>query len=152
MSAAQSPAAVRRAAKLGIGVLYDSLQTPERIHRLSDAYREAGGAGAQIAIRRVWVGPPPSASEARQMDFYRSYAKDETQRHWGEGQELIAGRDGAELAERLAELVESAGCDALNLRVHLLGVRPAAVREQIERIGAETLPLLRERLAKRRGA
>ena len=148
--AAQSPGAVRRAAKLGIGVLYDSLQTVERTRQLSDAYALAGGEGARIAIRRVWIGPPPQNFE-QQMDFYRGYAEPESQRHWGEGKELIAAADGSELAERLAEFAALGGCDALNLRVHALGVTPAQVREQIERLGAETLPSLRERLSRQRG-
>jgi len=145
--AAQSPGAVRRAARLDAGVLYDSLQTADRIRRLSDAYAEAGGARARIAIRRVWIGAPPQASVERQMALYRGYARPEAQRHWGEGQELVAASDGLELAERLAAFARRAGCDALNLRVHFLGVDPARVREQIERVGAETLPALRQRLA-----
>jgi len=149
--AAQSPGAVRRAAKLGVGVLYDSLQTVERLHRLSEAYALAGGEGARIAIRRVWIGPPPQRNVEQQMDFYRSYAKPESQQHWGEGKELMSAADGVELAERLAEFTSSGGCDALNLRVHFLGIDPARVREQIERLGAETLPSLRERLARQRG-
>ena len=144
--AAQSPGAVRRAARLDAAVLYDSLQTVERIRRLSDAYAEAGGARARIAIRRVWLGPPPQASVERQMALYRGYARPEAQRHWGEGRELVAAADGPELAERLAAFARLAGCDALNLRVHFLGVEPAQVREQIERLGAEALPALRARL------
>jgi hypothetical protein len=147
--AAQSPGAVRRAAKLGVGVLYDSLQTAERMRRLSDAYAEAGGEAARIAIRRVWIGPPPQRHVERQMDFYRDYARPEAQQHWGEGEELIFAADGAELAERLGEFAARSGCDALNLRVHFLGVDPARVSEQVERLGAETLPSLRERLARR---
>jgi alkanesulfonate monooxygenase SsuD/methylene tetrahydromethanopterin reductase-like flavin-dependent oxidoreductase (luciferase family) len=147
VAAAQSPAAVRRAARLGIGVLFDSLQTAERTRELSDAHREAGGRGPCIAIRRVWLGVAPEASVERQMSFYRGYAAPEAQRHWGEGHELVSGADGAELALRLADFAVRAGCDALNLRVHLSGLEPARVREQIERLGAETLPALRPQLA-----
>jgi len=149
--AAQSPGAVRRAAKLGVGVLYDSLLTVERTRRLSDAYVDAGGGGARIAIRRVWIGPPPRRNFEQQMDLYRGYARPQAQQHWGAGAELIAADDGAELAERLAGFADLGGCDALNLRVHALGVEPARVREQIERIGAEAIPSLRERLARRPG-
>jgi alkanesulfonate monooxygenase SsuD/methylene tetrahydromethanopterin reductase-like flavin-dependent oxidoreductase (luciferase family) len=141
--AAQSPAAVRRAARLGIGVLFDSLQTPERVRELVLAYRAAGGPGPRIAIRQVWVGAPPAEQVERQLRFYRGYAAPEAQRHWGEGRGLVSGSDGAEVAERLADLSSRAGCDALNLRVHLGGVEPARVREQIERLGAEALPALR---------
>ena len=33
------------AARLGAGILFDSLSTPERCRELIDAYREAGGTG-----------------------------------------------------------------------------------------------------------
>jgi alkanesulfonate monooxygenase SsuD/methylene tetrahydromethanopterin reductase-like flavin-dependent oxidoreductase (luciferase family) len=145
--AAQSPGGVRRAARLGMGVLYDSLQTVERTRELSDAYREAGGTGPLIAIRRVWVGPPPVESVETQMKFYQSYAKQSTQTHWGKGQELISGENGEEVAERLAAFAHESGCDAFNLRVHLSGLGPARVREQIDLLGAETLPRLHEELA-----
>ena len=146
LSAAQSPGAVRRAARLGLGVLYDSLQTAERTRQLSDAYAEAGGCAARIAIRRVWLGEAPAKSEQQQMDFYRGYARSETQQHWGEGQELIAAPTGAELAERLAEFCEAGGCDALNLRLHLTGLAPERIREQLEALGADVLPRLKRAL------
>jgi alkanesulfonate monooxygenase SsuD/methylene tetrahydromethanopterin reductase-like flavin-dependent oxidoreductase (luciferase family) len=142
-SAAQSPGAARRAAKLGIGILYDSLQTVLRTRALSDAYRDAGGTGTRIAIRRVWLGAPPTAEAQRQVDFYRSYATRETQQHWGEGQELITGATGTELAERLAAFVDRGGCDALNLRLHQGGLEPAQILDQIAAIGSEVLPALR---------
>jgi hypothetical protein len=50
------------------------------------------------------------------------------------------------VAGRLVEAVRQAGADALNLRVHLPGMSPEAVRRQIVRLGAEVLPALRTRL------
>jgi alkanesulfonate monooxygenase SsuD/methylene tetrahydromethanopterin reductase-like flavin-dependent oxidoreductase (luciferase family) len=147
--AARSPGAARRAARLGVGVLYDSLQTAEGLRRLSDAYAAAGGEGPRIGIRRVWLGPPPRLEVERQMDFYRAYAPPRAQRQWGAGEELVSAEGGAALAERLDAFAGASGCDALDLRVHFTGVEPARVREQIERIGAEVLPGLRERLAAR---
>ncbi len=149
--AAQSPGAVRRAAKLGVGVLFDSLQTVERTRALCDAYVLAGGEGARIAIRRVWIGPPQQRNVERQMALYREIAPTKTQEHWGGGGELITAPDGALLAERLAEFVAHGSCNALNLRVHTLGVAPDRIREQIARLGAETLPDLRARLAAGQG-
>lgn len=146
VSAAQSPGAVRRAARLGLGVLYDSLQTVERTREISDAYREAGGAGPCIAIRRVWLGDAPKESEREQMAFYRGYARGDTQKHWGEGEELIAAPTGGELAERLAAFCEAGGCDALNLRLHLTGLAPERIREQVEALGSEVLPTLAREL------
>jgi len=146
LSAAQSPGAVRRAAKLGLGVLFDSLQTAAHVRRLSDAYADAGGREARVAIRRVWLGDAPRSNERAQMDFYRSYARSETQSQWGEGQELIAARTGTELVDRLAAFCAESGCNALNLRLHLTGLAPERIREQLDAIGAEVLTLLKREL------
>ena len=149
VSAAQSPAAARRAGELGVGVLYDSLQTVERMERVSAAHREGGGSGARIAIRRVWLGPPPRVEVAEQMAFYRGYAPEAAQAHWGEGEELVSGATGAEVGEKLGDIARRGGCDAFNLRVHVHGLPAAPVREQIVRFGEEALPVLREALAAR---
>ncbi len=138
VSAAMGFTAVRRAAALGVGLLFDSLSTPERCRELTDAYRAAGGRGACIAVRRVWIGEPPVDRTAEQLDVYRSYSSRAAQARWG-SDELVRGADGAAVADGLAEVAERAGVDALNLRVHVPGVAPEAVREQIERLGDETV-------------
>ena len=143
VSAATSEAGIRRAASLSLGVIFDSLQTPERIRGLVDLYRDAGGTGPCVLIRRVWVGPPPDAAVEGQMSFYRSYSTEQAQSHWGEGHELVGGAQGGEIGERLAALREVTGCEALNLRIHVHGVPPEPVSDQIERLGAEMLPVLR---------
>src|SRR6478752_3249258 len=43
LSAAASRTAARRAARVGAGLLFDSLVTPGRVRELVDAYRDAGG-------------------------------------------------------------------------------------------------------------
>lgn len=146
LCAAQGPVAARRAGRLGLGVLYDSLQTVERMSEVSAAHAETGCTGARIAIRRVWTGPAPDADVAAQMKFYRSYAPAQAQAHWGEGEELVQGGTGAEVGEQLAEIARRGGCTAFNLRVHVHGVAAPLVREQIERLGAEALPVAREAL------
>ena len=141
--AAQGPRAAREAAALGAGLLFDSLQTAENTRRICDVYSEAGGRGPRIGIRRAWLGPPPREAADQQMDFYRSYTSSETQKSWGDD-ELIWAPSPGELAERLADFARRAGCDALNLRVHLTGLEPARIRDQISTLG-ETLGPLRER-------
>ena len=47
----------------------------------------------------------------------------------------------------MLELVRGAACDTVNLRIHVLGLDPTQVHEQIERHGAELLPTLREGLS-----
>ncbi len=147
VSAAQSPAAARRAGALGIGLLFDSLISTARAAEASVAHREAGGGGSCILIRRVWVGSPPTTSVADQMDRYRRAAPASARDHWGAGDGLVASDDGGEIAERLVDLLTSTGCDSLNLRVFHAGTTPSQVRGQIERVGTEVLPRLRTLLS-----
>ena len=129
--AAQSPGAVRRAARLGLGVLYDSLQTPDVSARLSTAYREAGGTGPAVLIRRVWIGEPPQAAIDAQMAHYRSYAPDQAVANWGETDGTIVAPTAAEAGERLAEIVHQSACDTVNVRVQVAGLDAADVGRQI---------------------
>jgi alkanesulfonate monooxygenase SsuD/methylene tetrahydromethanopterin reductase-like flavin-dependent oxidoreductase (luciferase family) len=142
-SAAMSLTAARRAARLGVGLLFDSLTTPERCRELSDAYRAAGGSAPCILVRRAWLGAPPTDRVERQVDVYRGYAAPGAQSHW-EGDQLVAATDGDEVAHGLLDAARRAGTDALNLRVHNPGVPPDLVRDQITRLGDEVLPRLRK--------
>lgn len=145
--AAQSPGAVRRAARLGLGVLYDSLQTPEVSHRLSDAFREAGGTGPTVLIRRVWIGEPPQAAIDAQMAHYRSYAPDQAVANWGETDGTIVAATPTEAGERLAEIVRASGCDTVNVRVQVAGLEASDVGRQITAHADGFLAALRSGLA-----
>jgi len=134
VSAATSAAAARRAARLGVGLLFDSLSTPQRIRTLVDAYHDAGGDRPCLLVRRVWTGAPPMAHVERQVDRYRAYASPRAQTHW-RGDQLVVAADSATMAEELAAVSSSAGVDALNLRIHVPGVAPEAVRHQIAALG-----------------
>jgi alkanesulfonate monooxygenase SsuD/methylene tetrahydromethanopterin reductase-like flavin-dependent oxidoreductase (luciferase family) len=138
----------RRAARLGMGVLYNSLQTEEAVREQNEAYEQDGGAGARILIRRLWIGPPPSSNMDAQMARYRDAAGKHQATagivdRWSQDDGLIAAPDGAEAAERLYDAMVRSGCDALNIRVFLAGLSPVQVHEQIARHGAETVPRLR---------
>ena len=142
--AAQSLAAVRRAAMLGCGVLYDSLQRNDVSRRLSDTYHAAGGDAGTVLIRRVWIGDPPTDEMAAQMAHYRSYAPEQAIANWSPGSEsLICGIDGDEAAARLLECLDESGCDTVNVRIHVKGVTAEQVRRQLERHATEFLPALR---------
>ena len=141
VSAAASVTAVERAARIGVGIIFDSLSTTERCRSLTDAYRAAGGPGPCVLIRRAWIGEPPVESVERQLDVYRGYSSPTAQTHW-RGEQLVAGEVGA-VAAGLREAMEAAGCDCLNLRVHVPGVDPVAAREQICRLGDEVVPTFR---------
>lgn len=135
LSAAMSPAAVRRAAAVGTGLIFESLSTTARVAELVDAYRAAGGDGPVVLIRRVWVGPPPAAEVERQRDLYRSYAEQSAQAHWG-GQEMLTDDDPGGLAGQLVEALAASGAAALNLRLHAPGIPAPAIAEQIAALGA----------------
>ena len=142
LSAAASPTAARRAAAHGAGLLFDSLVTPDRVRVLVDAYREAGGSGPAVLVRRAWLGAPPRGAVERQIDTYASYAPGAAATHWGTD-EMAVGEDPAEVAGMLGGALARAGADALNLRVHVPGVTVDAAREQIARLGSEVVPRLR---------
>lgn len=145
VSAAMGFTAVRRAACFGVGLLFDSLSTPERCRELTDAYRDAGGDGPCVLIRRAWLGEPPRARVDDQVDVYRSYTPASAQASWG-ADELVDATDPSSVAMGLADAARRAGCDSLNLRVHVPGVGPGEARDQIERLGDEVLGALRTAL------
>jgi alkanesulfonate monooxygenase SsuD/methylene tetrahydromethanopterin reductase-like flavin-dependent oxidoreductase (luciferase family) len=145
--AAQSVRAVERAAALGVGVLYDSLQHPQHLAALTSAYRRAGGCGPVVAIRRAHVGPTPTEAMDRQRRRYESYAPAATRAHWDPDDGIVDDTDPTALAERLAALARAIGADALNLRVFLAGMAESETLAQIEALGA-ALPTLRQRLGR----
>ncbi|MGD0381295.1 MAG: LLM class flavin-dependent oxidoreductase [Acidimicrobiales bacterium] len=142
LSAALSGAAVRRAAALDAGLLFDSLSTPQRIRELTDMYRAEGGGGPCVAVRRAWVGAPPTAEVERQVDRYRTYASAGAQVHW-RGEQMVAAQHPHDLARELEAIRVGAGVDALNLRVHVPGVSPGTARRQIAALGEVTAELRR---------
>ncbi|MFN8025678.1 MAG: LLM class flavin-dependent oxidoreductase [Acidimicrobiia bacterium] len=148
LSAAMGLTAARRAARLGAGLVFDSMSTPERCRELMDEFRTAGGTTPSVLIRRAWVGTPPRGNLDAQLEVYKGYATATAQQHWGKD-ELVGVDDPAAVADGLADALDRSGADALNLRLHVPGVTPAQVREQVERLGAEVLPRLRTRLASR---
>ena len=147
VSAAQSPAAARRAAACSIGLLFDSLTSIERAADVSAVHVGNGGVGTRIMLRRVWIGEPPTQSVGAQMDRFRMVAPDRAKAHWSPDGGLVSSPDASEVCERLDDQVRRGGCDALNLRVFHAGVSPDAVREQIALLGQDVLPRLRKMAA-----
>jgi alkanesulfonate monooxygenase SsuD/methylene tetrahydromethanopterin reductase-like flavin-dependent oxidoreductase (luciferase family) len=145
LSAVSSATAARRAARVGCGLLFDSLATPERVRLLVDAFQEAGGNGPIVLIRRAWLGAPPTESFDRQLDVYRGYAPSGAASHWGSN-EMIADTDASAVAEQLADVMRAGGADALNIRCHVPGVSVEAAREQIVALGGAVVPVVRRSL------
>ena len=145
VTAVNSDTSVRRAARVGAGIIIDSLTAPDRCKEIIDRYRDAGGVGAAILIRRAWVGEPPRGEFDKQMDVYRSYASKSAMTKWGED-ELVSVPDAADVAATLLDSLHTTGADALNIRVTVPGVGPELVREQITVIGDDVLPRVRAEL------
>jgi alkanesulfonate monooxygenase SsuD/methylene tetrahydromethanopterin reductase-like flavin-dependent oxidoreductase (luciferase family) len=145
LSAAASATAARRAARVGAGILLDSLASVARCRELSDAYRDAGGVGSVVLVRRAWIGDPPRARFDDQVRVYRGYTPTDATATWG-ADELLTGTDGDALANRVARTVLDAGADACNVRIHVPGVDAHAARAQIARLGDEVVSKVREAL------
>lgn len=145
ISTAMSKGAVRRAAAAGAGVLYDGGTDLSRLAELSEHYRENGGDGPRILIRRLWIGPPPLSAFSAQQELYRSYSSDAAMSFWRDSGWIC--RDTAEqLANDLIGSIKTADATCCNIRLHAPGIEPKAIYEQIERIGKEVLPLVRSGL------
>ena len=142
LSAAVSPAAGRRAATVGAGILLESMSTLERQRAVVDAFRAAGGTGSCVVIRRVWLGTPPDAAIRAQRAVYESYSPATAQQHWAE-QNVLVDDDPDALAARVAESVRTVDGDAVNLRVHLPDVPPEEIREQIASLGRRVVESVR---------
>ena len=146
VSAAMSPAAVRRAAAAGAGILFDGGTVVGRVRELVDAYTEAGGTGPRVLIRRCWLGAPPKQAFEDQLEVYRSYSDDVAMEHWRD-HGWICHDDADALASELADAMRATAASCLNIRIHAPGIDPLAAREQIAVLAAEVLPRLRLRLA-----
>lgn len=70
---------------------------------------------------------------------YERYSPHAAQQHWAPTNTIV-DTDAVALAARVVESVRAAGCDAVNLRVHMDGVTPAEVRDQIARLGTDVRP------------
>jgi alkanesulfonate monooxygenase SsuD/methylene tetrahydromethanopterin reductase-like flavin-dependent oxidoreductase (luciferase family) len=147
LSAAVSLTASRRAARCGAGLLLEGMSGSEKLAELCAAYAEAGGTGPRILIRRVWLGPPQAELVEQQRRFYQGVRADGAALP---SDQTISVADGAEMAARLAALLDATGADALNLRIHLPGMPATAVREQIAGLTRDVLPALRPRVAPNR--
>jgi alkanesulfonate monooxygenase SsuD/methylene tetrahydromethanopterin reductase-like flavin-dependent oxidoreductase (luciferase family) len=148
LSAAVSPTAARRAARVGAGILLEAMSTVERHRELCDVYDATGGTQPKVLIRRVWLGDLPASVVEQQRKVYESYSSGDAMKHWGDDQ-TINSDDPDEIAERLVDVLDAVNADALNLRVHLPGIDEPAARAQIGRLGEELLPRLRTRLDRR---
>ena len=110
---------------------------------LADAYRAAGGVGPVVLSRRVWLGDAPSVVAQEDLARYRDFTDNDRHDRMQAGDSMLADHDPERLAQRLHEARLATDAYCLSLRMNLPGMDPAAVRDQIERLGEEVLPTLR---------
>jgi alkanesulfonate monooxygenase SsuD/methylene tetrahydromethanopterin reductase-like flavin-dependent oxidoreductase (luciferase family) len=145
LSAAVSVTAARRAARCGAGLILEGMSPAPKLAQLCSVFAEEGGTLPRILIRRVWLGAPLDDLVANQRRFYGANRQDGTSSMPPD--QTISTTDGSEMAAALIDLLETTGADALNLRVHLPGIKPEQVREQIAGLTTDVLPVLRRSLA-----
>jgi alkanesulfonate monooxygenase SsuD/methylene tetrahydromethanopterin reductase-like flavin-dependent oxidoreductase (luciferase family) len=137
------PVGARRAARTGVGLLLTSLRPPAEQRPVVEAYREAGGTGPVMLIRRVHVGAVAAdAGFAASEADWRPEA--EASANWlsADGDALVTGPPAA-IAEQLAGALADSGATALNLRIDAHTSHPELVADQIAMIGTDVLPALR---------
>jgi alkanesulfonate monooxygenase SsuD/methylene tetrahydromethanopterin reductase-like flavin-dependent oxidoreductase (luciferase family) len=147
LSAAMSPGAARRAARCQAGIIGSSLISLETERDLSQAYRSAGGTGPEVLIRFIWLGDLPTDAVDSKFKEYQNTSRSRGGAISGAA-EIIASKDPEVIAERLTEAMGFTGRNALHLRVHVPGIPPEQIREQIQAVGESVLPLVRRERAK----
>jgi alkanesulfonate monooxygenase SsuD/methylene tetrahydromethanopterin reductase-like flavin-dependent oxidoreductase (luciferase family) len=141
LSAAASTAAARRAARCGAGILMEGMSTVERLTSFCAAYDEAGGTQTKMLIRRVWLGEPLTELVEKQRQVYQSYSSGSFA-----ADQTLTTTDPASMAEALHRTMVDVGADAVNLRIHLPGIKPDDARRQIAALAEDVVPLLRDLL------
>jgi alkanesulfonate monooxygenase SsuD/methylene tetrahydromethanopterin reductase-like flavin-dependent oxidoreductase (luciferase family) len=141
LSAAASTAAARRAARCGAGILMEGMSTVERLASFCAAYDKAGGTQTKMLIRRVWLGEPLTELVEKQRQVYQSYSSGSFA-----ADQTLTTTDPASMAEALHRTMVDVGADAVNLRIHLPGIKPDDARRQIAALAEDVVPLLRDLL------
>jgi alkanesulfonate monooxygenase SsuD/methylene tetrahydromethanopterin reductase-like flavin-dependent oxidoreductase (luciferase family) len=147
LSAASSHTACRRAARIGCGILLESVVEPEEVGRMIDTYRSAGGSGPACLVRRAWVGSSPPLEQERAWNaMMRATVPVYNRGAWLTPENMIVSGDANAVTDQLGAIMAATGADCLNLRVHVPGVGPDTVIAQIDALGP-VLSALRPLLA-----
>lgn len=137
------PVGVRRAARLGVGLLLTSLHAPDACSGLVQAYRDAGGSRSVVLIRRVHVGSDATGFAASESAWQgRSDAP--SWLHAAEGAMVTGSSE--QVAAGLVDAIRRSGADALNIRLDAYTGDDTKVAAQISRLGADVLPKVRAEL------
>lgn len=137
VSAASSATACRRAARAGCGILLESAISRDEVRRLVDVFVNAGGSGPIVAVRRVWVGDSPPVELERARDaLVRAAVPVYDRRAWVPPEQVIVAGSADRVVDELRGFCAATGVGCLNLRVHVPGLAPAAVIDQIRALSA----------------
>ena len=142
LRATNSTPAVRRAAAGGLGVVFPGGENVERLGRLADAYRAAGGGGAVVWIRNLWLGDAGDEAVGDLERVYRAAAPAGMRQQQGFRDPMLTGST-AEVADQLIAGLTAVGATSLNVRFFVPGTLQVDVTDQITRFGHEVLPLVR---------
>jgi alkanesulfonate monooxygenase SsuD/methylene tetrahydromethanopterin reductase-like flavin-dependent oxidoreductase (luciferase family) len=140
LSATSSPGGCRSAGACGAGIIVDNNSVPSFYRDRIQGYRDAGGRAPVVLIRNVWIGDYADIRqrELDQMALYHTYANQDHMTTWT-NDAYISGTP-SQVAQRLAAALRESGAESLNIRMHLPGIGPAEIADQIDAFG-EVLPL-----------
>jgi len=138
------PVGSAHAGRLGVSCMVDSFASIEKARGLFERYAAAGGRGTRILCRRAWFGPPDPKRMAVLAASYRSIGSASTV--GGPQTDFIASADPDEISARLVAETRATSADALLLRFHYPGLEQLEILTQLELIGREVLPRVREHL------
>jgi alkanesulfonate monooxygenase SsuD/methylene tetrahydromethanopterin reductase-like flavin-dependent oxidoreductase (luciferase family) len=145
LMASRGPLNCEHAARTGLGLFIQPL--PIGVTRdLIDRYLSAGGSGPLTLTRWVWLGEHPRVGEERLNSRIEKVPGDLSWRDDDAVVRVESSNDETELAGRIASIVSASGATSLNIRVGLPGVGAEETIDQIERVGALVVPLLRQLL------
>ncbi|MCU1376568.1 MAG: class flavin-dependent oxidoreductase [Actinomycetia bacterium] len=142
VSAVTTLAGTTVAAAAGAGLMLDGFSPVSWSAELAENWRQARGRGRVVLSRRVWLGDAAGDATVDEMAKYRGFSSSAMQERVEADDSLITSGAPKEVAAGLRAAAEAVGADSLSLRVHLPGVGPEGVRDQLARLGAEVLPYL----------
>jgi alkanesulfonate monooxygenase SsuD/methylene tetrahydromethanopterin reductase-like flavin-dependent oxidoreductase (luciferase family) len=136
------PLGAKRAAHAGAGILITGLRPPREAAQLIEIYREAGGVGPAVLIRRVHLGSGATGFGPSMADWS---SRSDSGANWltADDGAFVAGSAQA-VIDGLASAIQESGCTALNLRPDVYMHDPARVSDQLADLGETVLPAIRE--------
>jgi alkanesulfonate monooxygenase SsuD/methylene tetrahydromethanopterin reductase-like flavin-dependent oxidoreductase (luciferase family) len=145
VAAVAGPVAARQAGQAGAGLLIATFKGAAEAGKLTALYRQSGGTGPRVLVRRCWMG----ASSHETGAGGGSRAQRALPGRWatGERTDMVTAETAEEMVEHLFSRMVTSDTNSLSIRLHLPGTKPTAVRDQIVRFGQEVLPALRRRWA-----